>query len=81
MPLNLCALQSPRGLAVGKEGRRERAEETTVLHPGGIKSLGAGMIDRELPFGPAGPGKNLGNLNIYGERFRAQDLLREQVET
>ena len=64
MPLDLCALQSPRGLVVGKDGRRERAEKAIALHPGGIKSLGAGMIDGELPFGPAWPRENLGNLNI-----------------
>lgn len=49
----------------GREGREgERKEEINFLLPGGIKSLGAGMMGGELSFGAAETRENLENLNI-----------------
>lgn len=66
MPIKLCNIsESKCSCWGGKEGREgERKEGVIFFLPGGIKSLGAGMIGRELLFGAAETREYLGNLNI-----------------
>lgn len=61
----LCRISEPEWACCGAERREgERKEEAIFLLAGGIKSLGAVIVGRELPFGAAETGENLGNLDI-----------------
>lgn len=65
----LCALkffdfQSLRGLDMGKEGRGQVGQGVFILHPGGIQSLGTGVLDRELVCGAVETRESLGHLNV-----------------
>ena len=67
----LCVLkfydfQSLRGLDMGKEGRGQVGQGALILHPSGVQSLGAAVVERELLCGAVGTRENRAFKHLGG---------------